>query len=320
MAQLATLASKRLLSGFRPSTLQQYTCMWKDFLSFQVAAGLPNYQVNTDILLSFMEFLHSNSLSPDHIANYMAPLRAFHILCALQTDSFQDKRIPLFLKALKIQAPLKVPIRSHIDIDLLSSLIALCDVFPHSHIFKALYLLCYFSFLRLSNILPHATTSFDPTRQLARADFISAHQGAVLLIKWSKTMQDRKQAVTIPLPDLGASPLCPIAALHYMIKLVPADSNDPLFLVPRTSRTVPLTDSVARKHLKNISKLLHLTTPLTFHDFRRAGARWAFQQGVLLEHIMKHGTWKSDAVWYYLSSSASTSSPVSLAFQAALRP
>ena len=217
--------------------------MWKDFLSFQVASGLPDYQVNTEILLSFMEFLHCNNLSPDHIANYMAALRAFHIVSALQTDSFQDKRIPLFLKALKIQAPLKIPVRSHVNVQLLSSIIVLCDSFPHSHIFKPLYLLCYFSFLRLSNILPHTTTSFDPTRQLAKADFVSVQQGAVLFIKWSKTMQDRKQAVTIPLPNLGTSPLCPTAALHQMIKLVPADSNDPLFLMPRTSTIVPLTDS-----------------------------------------------------------------------------
>ena len=292
--------------------------MWKDFLAFQVAAGLPNYQVNTEILLSFMEFLHSNNLSPDDIANYMAALRALHILCALQTDSFKDQRIAMFLKALKIQAPLKVAMRPHIDIDTLCSLITLCDTLPHSHVFKALYLLCYFSFLRLSNILPHTTTSFHPTRQLARADFISAPKGAVLLIKWSKTMQNRKQAVTIPLPDLGNSLLCPISALSNMVKLVPADSNDPLFLVPRTSRIVPLTDSVARKHLKQISSLLQFNTSLTFHDFRRAGAKWAFQHGVPLEHIMKHGTWKSDAVWSYLSSSTSIASPVSLAFQAAL--
>ena len=178
---------------------------------------MPHYQVNTEILLSFMEFLYYNGLSTNHIANYMAALRALHILFTLKTDPFKDDRIPLFLKALKLQAPLSIPTRSHIDIDTLSSIVALCDSFPHPKIFKALYLLCYFSFLRLSNLLPHTTTSFDSTRQLARADFISVHEMAVLLIKWSKTMQDRKQAVTIQLPNLGASLLCPIKAVQQMI-------------------------------------------------------------------------------------------------------
>ena len=181
--------------------------MWKDFLSFQVASGLPDYQVNTEILLSFMEFLHCNNLSPDHIANYMAALRAFHIVSALQTDSFQDKRIPLFLKALKIQAPLKIPVRSHVNVQLLSSIIVLCDSFPHSHIFKPLYLLCYFSFLRLSNILPHTTTSFDPTRQLAKADFVSVQQGQCFLssgVRQCRTGSRRLQSLC----QIWALPSC----------------------------------------------------------------------------------------------------------------
>ena len=83
-------------------------------MAFQVVAGLPHYQVNTEILLSFMEFLYSNGLSSNHIANYMAALRALHILFALQTDPFKDEIIPLFLKALKLQAPLSITARSHI--------------------------------------------------------------------------------------------------------------------------------------------------------------------------------------------------------------
>ena len=82
---------------------------------------------------------------------------------------------------------------------------------------------------------------------------------------------------------------------------------------------MPLTDSVARKHLKDISRSLGLHIPLIFHDFHRGGAAWSFQHGVPLEHIMKHGTWKSDAIWAYLSSAVTAVSPVALAFQQVLR-
>ena len=91
-------------------------------------------------------------------------------------------------------------------------------------------------------------------------------------------------------------------------------------MIPRQKKWVPLTDSVARKHLKDISKALGLHKAFTFHDFRKAGASWAFDQGVPLENIMKHGTWKSDSVWTYLSSSVSATNPVSLAFQRELLP
>ena len=317
-AQLATSASDRLQLGFRPSTLRQYTHMWRDFLAFQVAAGLPHSQVNSKFLLSFMEYLYQSNLSSSHIANYMAALRSFYIINALDTTPFRDERIPLFLKSIKIQAPFSPTIKPAIDVKMLESIVQQCPAFPHTEIFQPLYLLSFFSFLRLSNILPHTTKTFDPTRQLARGDFILSNSNAVLLIKWSKTIQDRKKSVTIPLPSLGNSPLCPIKAVTNMILLHPVGENDPLFVIPRSSLPVPLTDSMARKHLKKISISLGFHSPLTFHAFRRAGAMWAFQNGVPLEHIMKHGTWKSDAVWTYLSSTPSATSPVSLAFQASL--
>ena len=143
---------------------------------------------------------------------------------------------------------------------------------------------------------------FDHTRQLARADYISTVDGSVLLIKWSKTLQNRKDIATIPIPSLGDSHLCTIVALNRMTWLYPVSDNEPLFVIPRPQGLLPLTDSVARKHLKDISHHLGLSKTLTFHDFRRAGASWAFQNDVPLEHIMKHGTWRSDAIWSYLSS------------------
>ena len=135
----------------------------------------------------------------------------------------------------------------------------------------------------------------------------------------SKTMQNRKDFATVSLPNLAGSNLCPIMALRIMFATFQGTDNSPVFVIPRSKRLVPLTDSVARKRLKDISKALCLSKVLTFHDFRRGGAAWAFSHGVPLEHIMKHGTWKSDAIWTYLSSSVTTTSPVALAFQRVLR-
>ena len=129
------------------------------------------------------------------------------------------------------------------------------------HHFRPLYLLCFFSFLRLSNILPHTTSSFDVTRQLARGDFITQDQGGLLLVKWSKTIQNRRDTMTLPLPCLGSSPLCPIAALKLMNQVLPAEQNAPLFLLPHKRGLVPLTDSVARKHLKSVSLALGIAPP-----------------------------------------------------------
>ena len=265
-----------------------------------------------------MEFLVQNGLSQPTIANHMAAIRAYHIMYQLPTAPFTDQSIQLFQKSLKIKASFKPIKRSPLTIELLFQIIQKCQKLPSPVIFVPLYLLTFFSFLRISNILPHFTTSFDKTRQLARADIILQAQGAVVLVKWSKTIQNRRDVATMSIPALGESPLCPINALRTMLEEIPGSDNDPLFLVPKAKGLIPLTDSVARKHLKDVCRLLEVSNPITFHDFRRGGASWAFQNGVPLEQIMKHGTWRSDAVWSYLSSNPTLHSPVSLAFRAAL--
>ena len=250
-----------------------------------MAAGLLTSQVNTHIFLAFMEYFHSNAQSKSNISNYMATIKAFYIIYGLSTHCFRDEHLSLFLKSIQNSAPLTRRRSSLIDIQTLHNIIQQCENMENTITFRPLYLLCFFSFLRLSNILPHITTSFDATRQLARGDFITQDQGGLLLVKWSKTIQNRRDTVTLPLPCLGSSPLCPIATLTLMIQMFPAEQNDPLFLLPRKRGLVPLTDSVAQKHLKSVSLALGIPPPLTFHAFCRAGASWAFHNGVPLEYI-----------------------------------
>ena len=160
------------------------------------------------------------------------------------------------MKALRLQAPFNPSIPAHLDIPLLKRIIEQCDSLEFPVVFKPLYLVVFFSFLRLSNVLPYSVDSFDYTRQLARGDVIFGDSGAVLLLKWSKIIQNRKDFATISLPDLAGSNLCPILALKVMFARFQGSDNSPVFLIPRSKGLVPLTDSVACKHLKDISRAL----------------------------------------------------------------
>ena len=113
---------------------------------------------------------------------------------------------------------------------------------------------------------------------------------------------------------LGFLPLCPVRALNAMCSVFLATSNKPLFLYSRQGSFLPLTDAMARKHLKKVSKLLQFPRHFTFHDFRRGGATWAFRHGVSIQDIQAQGTWSSDAVWRYIQLPPSATSTVSSAF------
>ena len=102
-------------------------------------------------------------------------------------------------------APLNPHIKTIIDVEMLLQLVVQCDRMYMGKIFKAAFLTSFFSFLRISNLVPHSISTFDYMKQLARADVIFAPPGAHLIIKWSKTLQFRKKVKVLKIPSLGSS-------------------------------------------------------------------------------------------------------------------
>ena len=64
-------------------------------------------------------------------------------------------------------------------------------------VFSAVFLLAFFCFLRLSNMVPHSFSGFDVSRHLARDNIIFSDSMAIILIKWSKTIQFRKNKLHV---------------------------------------------------------------------------------------------------------------------------
>ena len=60
----------------------------------------------------------------------------------------------------------------------------------------------------------------------------------MVIIKWSKTMQNRAKVATISLPYLGFSPLCPVKALVTMLAASGQDPDRPLFQVCKPAALV----------------------------------------------------------------------------------
>ena len=112
-------------------------------------------------------------------------------------------------------------------------------------------------------------------------------------------MQDRSKVASVTIPALGSSTICPVSTLSDMLQ-VQTSLDDPLFHIQTSRGITPLTDSVSRKHLKQVSIILNTPKILTFHDFRRAGATRAFRAGIPIHDIQAQGTWSSDCVWCYI--------------------
>ena len=315
---LASAANLRLWQAFRPSTMTSYMRMFKDFLAFLHLVTTPVQHISVTTVLSFMEYLVQAGFSASNITNYVTALGSMCILLACNTAPFRDNRIQMFVKAITINRPLEPVLYLPIDEMLLSRIVEACGDLPHPLLLGLCICYVFFSFLRLSNILPHSLTTFDSSRHLCRADIVFSHQDAVIIVKWSKTLQNRRHIATVNIPHLNASPLCPVTALKLMMQVTSSQRDDPLFLYKKLGNWAILTDSVARKHLKDVSRVLALPKGLTFHDFRRGGATWAYNHGASIQDIQKQGTWSSQCVWRYIRTPPASTSAVSRLFSSHL--
>ena len=120
----------------------------------------------------FLEYLHENSISDSNIENYLSAIKTVTAKYGLPVSHFFYQRIQMFIRALKINRPVHLTTVSHLDEKVLEKILQQRDKYNHPQIYKSLYSLAFFSFLRISNILPHSVPSFDGTRQLCRGDII----------------------------------------------------------------------------------------------------------------------------------------------------
>ena len=190
--------------------------------------------------------------------------------------------------------PFNPTIKPIIDIPTLTRIIQYTDSMYMGFIFKAATLTSFFSFVRISNLVPHSISSYDPLKQLSRGDLIFAPPGINLIIKWSKTLQSRDKIKVLKIPSLGSSTLCPVAAVKKLLMSTPGSNNDPLFQIKCYSKWVPLTDFRLRKAFSTILSRLNLgAAGVTYHSLRRSGATRAFNLNVPMQDI---GTWHLDVM------------------------
>ena len=313
---LADRATQRLKGAFAESTKSSYNHKFRYFLAFCILNSIQLQDVNVYIVLAFLEFLVFNKFSHGVVKNYVSALKSYFVCYGLPTSVFSDRRITYFIKALQKAGPHTAVLRPIIDKQLLLEIADTCDTMADGYIFKAVYLTAFFSFLRISNLVSHSINKFSPFKQLTRGDVIFCEPGAVLIVKWSKTLQTNNAIRLLKIPFLHGSNVCPVTALKILLHMTPCSKNHPLFQIRLHGNWVPLTDTRVRKHLKLILNRLDLcNTKLTFHSFRRSGATLAFNTNASLQSIQAQGTWTSDCVWRYITQDENTSDEVALSFQ-----
>ena len=170
--------------------------MFQLFMSFLVALGLSLPQVSTLDILSFMKYLIQSGMSVSNVSNHLTVIRSMCIIYACDTAPFGDNRIPLFIKTIKINRPLQPKLTFVIDEVLRHSIVQVSTTLQSPVTFKALYLLAFYSFLRLSNTLLHTLSSFDKSRHVC--DIIFSNHSAVIVENGPKLYRTEQRLHPFP--------------------------------------------------------------------------------------------------------------------------
>ena len=148
--------------------------------------ALPDMDVN--VILSFCECLVINNCSVSMIANYLS---ASFVLYNMSYSLLDHPRIKYFQKSMRNNRPLAVASQNIIDLSMLQRILQSCDQLNFPEVFRAIFLTGFFGFFRLSNLAPHSILTFDPSRHLTGHDLFFTRKLVKILIKWSKTIQNR---------------------------------------------------------------------------------------------------------------------------------
>ena len=301
MDSLVARASGRISEAFRPKTRAAHLLHLRLFIQFCIFTFTPFPPVSPSPVLAFIEFLQLNGLSPSSISTYIHSIRSKFNSLNLPSAPLYHNSIHLALRSIHLNVPHLRRAKGVFDIRTLTSIIEASSLLSLGQFYSPLFLLAFFAFFRLSNLVPSSVQKFSPLIHLCRGDVIFHKNFATIVVKWSKTLQKSNQFSTIQIPVLGASPLCPVSHLKRMLAILDLQPNDPLFAIPQGSSFTVLTQSKVRKCLASILASINLSPEVyPFHTFRRSGASLAFNSNVSIQSIQKQGTWTSDTVWSYI--------------------
>lgn len=254
-----------------------------------------------DVLCRYVAFL-AQRLSYSSIAQYLNIIRILHLENGypnpLQTNFALSCLLRGVRRSLGDSSNRKDPITTTHLLQILSGL----DVQkPQDSAIWAAALVAFFCMLRRSNVLPPSLTAFQKSRHLLRQDVALQKDGAIVTIRWTKTIQFQERELRIPLARFNSA-LCPYLAIAKHFTLThKAPPDGPAFVCSNAPPFQPLTSAVFIHRIKRIlGEHGNDASQFSGHSFRRGGASYAYQNGVALHTIKQLGDWKSDVYSKYI--------------------
>ncbi len=291
---------------FAPSTKDTYRTHRDTYLAFCKHMGYSPVPATTNTICRYVAML-ARTLKFSSVKQYLNIIRLLHLEWNLENPLADNFRLSSVLKGIRRQlgntVTRKLPILPQ-QLKVILSHLNVRD--PVDGSIWGACLIMFYGLLRRSNVLVTGSRSFDPAKHLRRRDVTFHPWGALISIRWSKTLQFKDRALSITLPRLKNHPLCPVQALYNTFEQTStAPLDGPALMIHSKHGLVPLTVNCFAARIHSCLQLGGLDpSPFGTHSFRRGGATFAYQVGLSAQDIRLLGDWKSDCYLQYIEPSS----------------
>lgn len=290
--------------SYQPSTLKNIRSQALIYSRFCDYYGFQMFPATAWQLVRYARYIANTVTSYETVQNYLSGVRKLHQLAGYTVPGPDEPNIRHLLRAIKQE--LSHPIRQAepMTVDVLRQIYNKIDLDNGFDIvcYTAL-LVGFYLFLRKSNLVPDSKNSFNPQKQLTRADVQIGKNMVLIIVRWSKTIQYKEKELLLPLLQAKDIRVCPVYWVKLMCSKVKASGEHPMFLVSEdsTNRLVPLTYAQLGDKLKQwVSQCGISSERYTLHGLRKGGACHALEVGLAGEDLKILGDWASDAYMRYL--------------------
>ena len=209
------------------------------------------------------------------------------------TDQFVVRKLIAGASRLASKPDTRLPITPPILTQICSLLQTMNYSYYQKSLFKAIYTLAFFGFLRIGELAVQSAVRPNYVIQLVD---VSIAQDSLQLTMHTYKHSTARQPIALHIQS-QPSPICPVKSLRLYLSLR-GNSQGPLFCFPDLR---PLTKSFVASNLSQVLQAAGLN-PNDFkgHSFRIGAATFAASRGHTTTQIQKMGRWHSSAFQRYI--------------------
>ena len=253
------------------------------------------FPASTASVVSFTSSLFIQNYAASTIASTLSAISFFHKMHGFSdpTASFVVKKLLQGAAKLRPSRDHRAPITLTILHQLVVSTSVSTDCYFNSVLMSAIYLLAFYAFLRIGEIIPSSQSTTGDVLQLDQVEVDAAH----LTILFRSFKHHHGPPVTLLVSAQDNPKFCPVRLMKCYLVLRGSQPG-PLFVFPGGG---VVTRSFFTDQLSKSLCWAGLPTDIyKGHSFRIGSATQAAMDGVSEEDIQRMGRWKSHAFKRYI--------------------